>query len=115
MYMKTIKIIHIIILSVIMVLSQVSAIMHTHEFVLCNTKIEKIHIYGIEYAHDSASVSSHVHCSLCDISYSPGFLTIHKNQTILEFSFVQYPHISPSQYYSFCNLQKQSRAPPYTA
>lgn len=113
--MKIIKHIHIIILSVIIVLSQVSAIMHTHDFVLYNTDIENIHINGIEYAHDSASVSNHVHCALCDISYSPGFLTIHNNQTILEFSFVQYPHHSPSQFYSFCNLQKQSRAPPYTA
>ena len=115
MYMKTIKHIHIIIISVIMVLSQVSAIMHTHEFDLCNTKIEKIHIYGIEYAHESASVSNHVHCALCDISYSPGFLTIHNNQTILEFSPVQYSHTSPSQFYAFCILQKQSRAPPCTA
>jgi hypothetical protein len=115
MYMKAIKQIHIVILSVIMLLSQVSAIMHTHDFVLCNTKIEKIHIHGIEYPHDSASVLNHVHCALCDISYSPGFLIIHHNQTIFEFSFIQYPDTSPSQFYSFCNLQKQSRAPPYTA
>lgn len=112
--MKAIKQIYIIILAVIMVSSQVSAIMHTHEFVLCNTKIEKIHIYGIEYAHDSASVSNHLHCALCDISYTPGYLTIHKNQTIVECSNVQYLDNSPSQFYSFCTLQKQTRAPPYT-
>lgn len=98
-----------------MVLSQVSAIMHTHDFVLCNTKIEKIHIYGIEYAHDSASVSNHVHCALCDISYSPGFLTIHNNQTILEFSPVQYSHTSPSQFYAFVTYKNNLGAPPYTA
>lgn len=115
MYMKAIKHIYIIILSVIMVLSQVSAIMHTHDFVLCNTKIENIHIKGIEYAHDSANVSNHVHCALCDISCSPGFLIIHNNHTIIEFSFVLYPHNSPSQFSCFCTLQKQSRAPPYTA
>lgn len=112
--MKAIKQLYIIILAVIMVSSQVSAIMHTHDFVLYDTQLQKIHIQGNEYTQESTNLSNHVHCALCDISYTPGYLTIHKYQTIVECSNVQYLDISPSQFYSFCTLQKQTRAPPYT-